>query len=239
MSKPPETPMMRQYLEAKAAHPDAIILMRMGDFYEAFLEDAEALARYAGVALTSRNKDADHPVAMAGVPHHSLQTYLPRLLAAGKRVAIVDQLEDPKEAKGLVKRGLTRVITAGTLIDESGLDASSANYLVAITAFDGVVGIAALDVSTGRFTVEEARDRGRIAVALAGLSPAEIVVPEELRRSDHFEETIREMSAPIAVPPIATLAAYAWKGADARHYLCERLRVGSLDGFGMGVGDYH
>ena len=239
MSKPPETPMMRQYLEAKAAHPDAIILMRMGDFYEAFLEDAEALARYAGVALTSRNKDADHPVAMAGVPHHSLQTYLPRLLAAGKRVAIVDQLEDPKEAKGLVKRGLTRVITAGTLIDESGLDASSANYLVAITAFDGVVGIAALDVSTGRFTVEEARDRGRIAVALAGLSPAEIVVPEELRRSDHFEETIREMSAPIAVPPIATLAAYAWKGADARHYLCERLRVGSLDGFGIGVGDDH
>jgi DNA mismatch repair protein MutS len=240
MSKiPHDTPMMRQYLEAKAAHPEAIVLMRMGDFYEAFLEDAEALAKYAGVALTSRNKDADNPVAMAGVPHHSLQTYLPRLLAAGKRVAIVDQLEDPKEAKGLVKRGLTRVITAGTLIDESGLEASSANYLVALTAFDGIVGIAALDISTGRFTVEEARDRGRLAVALAGLSPAEIVVPDELRRSDQFEDILRELCAPIAVPPIATLAAYAWKGADARRYLGERLHVASLDGFQIGVGDDH
>ncbi len=234
-----ETPMMRQYLEAKAAHPDAIVLMRMGDFYEAFLEDAEALAKYAGVALTSRNKDADNPVAMAGVPHHSLQTYLPRLLAAGKRVAIMDQLEDPKTAKGLVKRGLTRVITAGTLIDESGLESNAANYLVALTAFDGVVGIAALDISTGRFTVEEARDRGRLAIALAGLSPAEIVVPEELRRHEQFENIISELCAPQTVPPIATLAAYAWKGADARRYVCERLDVASLDGFGIGVGDDH
>jgi DNA mismatch repair ATPase MutS len=178
-----ETPMMRQYLEVKASQPGCLLLMRMGDFFEAFLEDAVEFSRITGVALTSRNKDADQPIAMAGVPHHSLPGYLPKLLAAGKRVAIMDQLEDPKEAKGLVKRGLTRVITAGTLIDESGIDASSANWLVAVTGFDGLVGIAALDVSTGRFTVEEA-DASRLALSLARLQPAELVVPDELKQAD-------------------------------------------------------
>jgi DNA mismatch repair protein MutS len=229
--------MMRQYLEAKAAHPDAIVLMRMGDFYEAFYADAEALSRYAGVALTCRNKDADNPVPMAGVPHHALQNYLPRLLAAGKRVAIMDQLEDPKLAKGLVKRGLTRIITAGTLIDESGLDAQAANFLVALTGFDSAIGVAALDVSTGQFTVELADSSARLSIILARLAPAEIIVPEELRRTPDFESRMAALCAPARVPAIATLAAYAWKSVDARRYVCERLRVASLDGFGISVGD--
>jgi DNA mismatch repair protein MutS len=231
--------MMRQYLEAKAAHPDAVLLMRMGDFYEAFLGDAEELARHAGVALTCRNKESDHPVAMAGVPHHCLHTYLPRLLAAGKRVAIMDQLEDPKEAKGLVKRGLTRVITAGTLIDESALDDTSANYLVALTGLDGVVGVAALDISTGHFTVETADDSQRLALVLARLAPAEIVLPEELRRSEDTAARLQMLCAPVALPPLAGLAAYAWKPADARRWLCERLAVSTLDGFGIGADDDH
>ncbi len=237
-----DTPMMRQYLEAKAAHPDAVLLMRMGDFYEAFMGDAEELARHAGVALTCRNKDADHPIAMAGVPHHSLPTYLPRLLAAGKRVAIMDQLEDPKTAKGIVKRGLTRVITAGTLIDESALDASAANHLVALTALDvasGVVGVAALDTSTGAFTVESANDAQRLALILARLAPAELLVPEELRRREDTAAQLATLCAPVPVPPIAGLAAYAWKPADARRWLTERLRVATLDGFGIGAGDDH
>ncbi len=234
-----DTPMMRQYLEAKAAHPDAVLLMRMGDFYEAFLGDAEELARHAGVALTCRNKESDHPVAMAGVPHHCLHTYLPRLLAAGKRVAIMDQLEDPKEAKGLVKRGLTRVITAGTLIDESALDDTSANYLVALTGLDGVVGVAALDISTGHFTVETADDSQRLALVLARLAPAEIVLPEELRRDEGTAARVQMLCAPVALPPLAGLAAYAWKPADARRWLCERLSVSTLDGFGIGADDDH
>ena len=237
-----DTPMMRQYLEAKAAHPDAVLLMRMGDFYEAFMGDAEELARHAGVALTCRNKDADHPIAMAGVPHHSLSTYLPRLLAAGKRVAIMDQLEDPKSAKGLVKRGLTRVITAGTLIDESALDASAANHLVALTALDvagGVVGVAALDTSTGAFTVESASDAQHLALILARLAPAELLVPEELRRREDTPVLLATLCAPVPVPPIAGLAAYAWKPADARRWLNERLGVTTLDGFGITAGDDH
>ncbi len=235
-----DTPMMRQYLEAKAEHPEAVVLMRMGDFYEAFLTDAEELSRICGVTLTSRNKDSPDPIMMAGVPHHSLQTHLPKLLAAGKKVAVVDQLEDPALAKGLVKRGLTRVITPGTLVDESGLEAQAANHLVALTALDGavsIVGIAALDVSTGRFTVEEARDAGELALALARLAPAELLLPAAVREHEDTPERLARLLP--TVPPLASLAAYAWQPADARRHLAETLKVGSLDGFGIGPGDDH
>ncbi|MBA3937716.1 MAG: DNA mismatch repair protein MutS, partial [Planctomycetes bacterium] len=233
---PHDTPMMRQYLEVKAAQPDCVLLMRMGDFYEAFLDDAVELSRITGVALTSRNKDADQPIAMAGVPHHSLHGHLPKLLAAGKRVAIMDQLEDPKEAKGLVKRGLTRLITAGTLIDESGLEAGAANHLVALTGLDGVIGVAALDVSTGRFTVEEAATPAQLALALARLQPVELLLPEELRGEPAALARLAELSAPMPLPAVSGLPAYAWKSADARRFLAARLRVASLDGFGLGPG---
>jgi len=232
-----DTPMMRQYLEARTEHPQAIVLMRMGDFYEAFLDCAEDLSRICGVTLTSRNKDSPDPIMMAGVPHHSLQTHLPKLLAAGRQVAVVDQLEDPALAKGLVKRGLTRVITPGTLVDESGLEAGSANHLVALTALEGTVGVAALDVSTGRFTVEEARDEGELALALARLAPAELLLPQTVReREDTPARLARLLST---MPPLASLAAYAWQPADARRHLAESLRVGSLDGFGIGPQDDH
>jgi DNA mismatch repair protein MutS len=241
---PHDTPMMRQYLEGKAAQPEALLLMRMGDFYEAFLEDAELLARHTGVALTSRNKDAPQPIAMAGIPHHQLAVYLPKLLALGLRVAVMDQLEDPKDTakdgRTLVRRGLTRLITPGTLVDEETLQPGEANRLVALTALDcerQAIGIAALDVSTGRFTVEEAVTSSQLALALARLSPAELVVPDELRMS--AAELLREACAPAAVPPISGLPAFAWKPADARRWLIERLRVTSLDGFDLGAGCEH
>ncbi|MBN8525308.1 MAG: DNA mismatch repair protein MutS, partial [Planctomycetes bacterium] len=205
-TSPHDTPMMRQYLEAKAEHPDAVVLMRMGDFYEAFLGDAEELARICGVALTSRNKDSPTPTMMAGVPHHSLQTHLPKLLAAGKRVAVVDQLEDPAQAKGLVKRGLTRVITPGTLVDESGLDAAAPNFLVALTALDGTVGISALDVSTGRFTVEDAGDETQLALVLARLAPAELLLPQALRDAEDTDARLARL-LPV-VPPVAAMQAW-------------------------------
>ncbi len=236
-TSPHDTPMMRQYLEAKAEHPDAVVLMRMGDFYEAFLDCAEELSRICGVTLTSRNKDSPDPVMMAGVPHHALQTHLPKLLAAGKQVAVVDQLEDPAQAKGLVKRGLTRVITPGTLIDESGLESAVANHLVAMTGLDGVIGIAALDVSTGRFTVEEARDDGEMALALARLAPAELLLPQPIREREDLAARLARLLP--TIPPLASLAPYAWQPADARRHLAETLRVASLDGFGIGPDDDH
>ncbi len=243
-TSPLDTPMMRQYLEAKAAQPEALLLMRMGDFYEAFLADAEALSRHTGVALTSRNKDDPQPVAMAGIPYHQLPVYLPKLLALGLRVAVMDQLEDPKEAakegRTLVRRGLTRLITPGTLLDEDTLVPGEANRLVALSAVDverQPIGIAALDVSTGRFTVEEAITPAQLALALARLAPAEIVVPDDLRAQ--APDFLREACAPAALPPLSGLPAFAWKAADARRWLSERLHVDSLDGFDLGPGCDH
>ncbi len=232
---PLETPMMRQYLEVKAERPDCLLLMRMGDFYEAFLEDAQELARILGVALTARNKEAEHPIAMAGVPHHSLRGHLPKLLAAGKRIAVMDQLEDPKDAKGLVRRGVTRVITPGTALDE--VDSAAANYLVACTALDGTVGVAALDVSTGRFTVEEATSSTELGLILGRLQPAELLLPEALHQDPATAKRLAGLL--VQMPTLSSLPAYAWKPADAARHLRERLRVASLEGFGIGSDDAH
>jgi DNA mismatch repair protein MutS len=242
-ASPLDTPMMRQYLEVKAERPDCLLLMRMGDFFECFLDDARTLSRVCGVTLTARNKDADEPIPMAGVPHHSLPLHLPKLLAAGIRVAVMDQLEDPKEAakdgRSLVRRGLTRVLTAGTLLDEDALPAGSANHLVAITGIEGLVGVAALDVSTGRFTVEEAADGAQLALALARLQAVELVLPEAVLREEATAARLAALLAPSAPPPTAGLPAYAWKPADARRHLGDHFRVGGLDGFGLGADDDH
>ncbi|HYE07762.1 MAG TPA: DNA mismatch repair protein MutS [Planctomycetota bacterium] len=240
---PLDTPMMRQYRETRALNPQALLLMRCGDFYEAYLEDAEQLSRVCGIALTARAKDTDTPIAMAGFPHPALDNHLPKLLAAGVRVAVMDQLEDPKQAakegRSIVRRGLTRVITAGTLIDEDALRSGSANHLVAITAVAGAIGIAALDLSTGRFTVEDAASAAQLALALARLQPAELVVPEELREDARAVATLTSACEPMPLPPLSTAPAHAWRGADARRFLGEHLRVSSLDGFGIGPGDDH
>lgn len=237
-TSPRDTPMMRQYLATKAQHPDALLFMRMGDFYELFFDDAVTAAQVLGITLTCRNKGADEEVPMAGVPWRSLSQHLPKALAAGWKVAVMDQLEDPKDAKGLVERGLTRVITAGTLIDEDVLQAGQANWLVAITALDdaqGAIGIAALDVSTGAFQVEEAHDADELALALARLQPAELLMREELA------ERTEDIAALFASrpPPLARSASLAWRASDARRFLGERLGVGALDGYGLSGDDDH
>ncbi|MCS6970839.1 MAG: DNA mismatch repair protein MutS [Planctomycetota bacterium] len=237
MSKggPAETPMLRQYQEARAAHPEALVLMRMGDFYEAFFDCAQELARVLGVALTSRNKDDPEPVPMAGIPHHSLPQHLPKLLAAGRPVAIVEQLEDPAQAKGLVRRGLTRLVTPGTLIDEQGLAATVANWLVALTGLSAPLGIAALDVSTGRFTVEEADDAHELAESLARLQPVELLLPASVRERPDCTATLAALLP--TPPPVAALPDPLWDAADGRRFLCQALGVHTLSGFDIGDGD--
>ena len=156
------TPAMQRYLEVKAQHPQAILLFRMGDFYELFYEDAVTASKAVGLTLTSRDKGSTNPIPMAGFPYHQLDAYLQKLVRAGFRAAICEQMEDPKLAKGLVKRDVTRVVTPGTLTEDSLLDPRESNFLAAVaTAKSGAskdeVGVAWVELSTGRFFA--ARDR--------------------------------------------------------------------------------
>ena len=143
------TPMMRQYQEAKRACGDALLLFRMGDFYEMFFDDAKVAARTLNLALTSRDKGAGG-VPMAGFPHHQLESYLGKLIAAGLRAAVCEQVEDPRLAKGLVKREVTRIVTPGTVTDDALLDPRQSNFLAAVAPGDPL-GLAWVELSTGRF----------------------------------------------------------------------------------------
>ena len=171
------TPMLRQYLEVKADHEDAIVLYRMGDFYEMFFDDAERAAPILEVTLTARNRGRENEAPMCGVPHHALQMYLGRLLRAGLKVAICDQVEDPAKAKGLVKRQVTRVITPGTISDPELLDGAEANYLASVAWNDTGGGGAFLDISTGRFLVRRWTRLEDALDDLAMLRPQEILHP--------------------------------------------------------------
>ena len=172
------TPMLRHYLEVKADHPDAILLYRMGDFYEMFFEDAVRAAPVLEVTLTARQKGTENEAPMCGVPHHALGTYLAKLLRAGLKVAICDQVEDPAQAKGLVKREVTRVITPGTLTDPDLLQSDRANYLASVLwSPDGAAG-AFLDVSTGDFLLRRWSSTAEALDDLAVLQPQEVLTPE-------------------------------------------------------------
>ena len=177
------TPMLRHYLEVKREHPDAILLYRMGDFYEAFFEDAERAAPVLEIALTARHRGRESEAPMCGVPHHALELYLGKLIQAGFRVAICDQVEDPREAKGLVRREVTRVVTPGTLNEPELLPSDEENLLATLVwEEDGSGAGAFLDVSTGRFFARRWPGPGDAAEDLAVLRPREVLVPagEEL-----------------------------------------------------------
>src|SRR6516162_2686144 len=174
------TPAMRQYLDAKQQHRDAILLFRMGDFYEMFYEDALVAARALELTLTSRTKDSNGSgIPMCGVPFHAVETYISRLIRKGFRVAICDQVEDPRKAKGLVKREVVRVISPGTLTDANYLDAREPAFIMAVSA-GPTTGVALVDLSTGEFSAAEytGADGGdALRDELAILRPREILVP--------------------------------------------------------------
>src|ERR1051325_1053789 len=148
------TPMMQEYFRAKEEHPGVLLAMRVGDFYEFYGEDAETASSALEITLTGRD-DSGERIPMAGVPYHSVEKYLARLLQKGHKVALCDQLENPKEAKGLVKRGVTRVLTPGTVMEDSMLPSAANNFLAAICVQEGRAGLATLDPSTGEFVVTE------------------------------------------------------------------------------------
>jgi DNA mismatch repair protein MutS len=239
------TPAMRQYLDAKQQHRDAILFFRMGDFYEIFYEDALLAARTLEITLTSRSKDANGGgIPMCGVPFHAVDGYIARLVKKGFRVAICDQVEDPKKAKGLVKREVVRVVSPGTLTDASYLDAREPAFLMAVCALEhrdtALIGVALLDVSTGEFTATEysgADGLQTLADELAVLRPREIVVPREGAALDPTAaaEAVAARWPTLAATglPITPLDAWAFDGEAARRALLEQLRASALEGFGL------
>jgi len=150
-----ETPLMKQYYSIKAKHPDAILLFRVGDFYETFGEDAIRTADILGITLTRRANGAASFVELAGFPHHALDTYLPKLVRAGQRVAICEQLEDPKMTKKIVKRGITELVTPGVTTNENVLEHKENNFLAGLYIDSNMAGISFLDISTGEFLTAE------------------------------------------------------------------------------------
>ena len=245
---------MRQYLDAKQQHRDAILLFRMGDFYEMFYEDALVAARALDITLTSRSKDANGgAVPMCGVPFHAVDGYIARLVRRGFRVAICEQVEDPRKAKGVVKREVVRVVSPGTLTDAGYLDAREPAFLMAVSVdrarpahrassgvapSPGAIGVALLDLSTGEFsTAEYAGSEGMQAFAdeLAVLKPREIIVA----RTDDGQSSPASASSglPAAILesglPTTSIEDWAFDTESARRCLLDQLRVGGLEGFGL------
>src|SRR5918993_4014110 len=224
------SPAMRQYLDAKRQHRDAIVFFRMGDFYEMFYEDALVAARALDLTLTSRSKDGNgSAIPMCGVPFHAVDGYLAKLVSKGFRVAICEQVEDPKKAKGLVKREVVRVVSPGTLTDAAYLEAREPAYLMSIARAGDLYGVGLIDLSTGEFTTAEYRNGDglqALADEIAVLRPREVVVPSK-EILDRLPEITRLQV------PVTTAEAWTFEPEAARRALLDQLRVHGLEGFGL------
>ena len=203
------TPMMEQYIEIKAANPDCLLFYRMGDFYELFFDDAEVASRALGIVLTKRGKHLGADIPMCGVPVERADEYLHRLIALGHRVAVCEQLEDPAQArkrggKSVVRRDVIRLVTPGTLTEDSLLDARRNNYLAALARSRASAGedrfaLAWIDISTGEFRVAES-DRAGLAAAVARIEPGEIIVSDALYADAELAPTSRCAGCRCSVP---------------------------------------
>ncbi|PHX64455.1 MAG: DNA mismatch repair protein MutS, partial [Planctomycetaceae bacterium] len=220
------TPMMQQYLEAKNSHPGMMLLFRMGDFYELFNEDAQEASRILGLTLTSRDKS----VPMAGFPHHSLENHLRKLLQAGKRVAVCDQVEEASEAKGLVRREVTRIITPGTLTEDDLLDPRSNNHLVCVLqgAKNSPCGLAWVELSTGQFFAVDLSPSD-LRDYLSRLRPAEILFPDDPKNPEPPFELLTILPGAAFSPR----ADWCFESGSALGVLHKHFDVSTLTGFGF------
>ncbi|MFN7776505.1 MAG: DNA mismatch repair protein MutS, partial [Flavobacterium sp.] len=219
-----ETPLMKQYNEIKSKYPDACLLFRVGDFYETFGEDALRASKILGIILTKRGNGSASETALAGFPHHSLNTYLPKLVKAGLRVAICDQLEDPKMTKTIVKRGVTELVTPGVALNDEVLQAKSNNFLAAIHFGKKIHGIAFLDVSTGEFLTAQGNEE-YLDKLLQNFAPAEILVPKYQKKE--FSETFGDHHTTFFLEDWIYKADYAFEK------LTTHFQTNSLKGFGI------
>ncbi len=222
------TPLVAQYKAIKEQYPDVILMFRLGDFYEMFGDDAVTASRELEIVLTSRSQGYAADVPMCGVPYHAVDKYVAKLISRGYRVAICDQLEDPKKAKKIVKRGVTRVVTPGTVLEDGMLDAKSNNYLVAVTSEPELYGLAVVDISTGEFAVTEISQKNgsrELLDEISRLAPAEVL----LRELDW------DLEAPIRANTTAVVTKYecdSFYRKPAKDFLLEHFHTESLRGFG-------
>jgi DNA mismatch repair protein MutS len=220
--------MIKQYLSIKEQYPDAILFYRMGDFYEMFFEDAQVASRVLEITLTSRNKNDDSPVPMCGVPHRAAQSYIARLIDNGYKVAVCDQIEDPSQAKGLVKRDVVRVITPGMVIENELLDERTNNFVLAVARAGDFSGLAYLDISTGTFRVTESKDTAAIFEEIRRISPSEVLLPESAK-NDPAYFPVKGMLAEIAT---SYLDNQAFEHKRSYDLLTDQFKTLTLEGFG-------
>ncbi|MCI5145024.1 MAG: DNA mismatch repair protein MutS, partial [Candidatus Electrothrix sp. AR3] len=233
------TPMLRQYLEIKEQHPGTILFYRMGDFYEMFFEDAETASRVLSITLTSRNKGGENQVPMCGVPFHAVSGYLSKMVKAGYRVALCEQVEDPKEAKGIVKREVVRVVTPGVTTDDQILDAKSNTFVCALTVARKRkkllnVGLSFLDVSTGNFLISEIplqdSNLDPVIDEITRMQPAELLLSEkELEPLADLWETLKTLLPGVC---ITEQQDFSFEYNTALTTLKEHFKTSSLAGFG-------
>ena len=221
------TPMMRQYRENKERHPDAILLFRMGDFYEMFFEDAKKASRILEIALTTRDKNKEESVPMCGFPHHAASAYISRLLAAGERVAVCDQMEDPRHAKGIVRREVTRVLTPGLNEEPGTLKQDENHFVVSLALVKDEIGLAAFDLSTGELLVTGTSQLPLAIDELRRLDPKEVLVPERLPEEHGLQGPLDGL---FYVHPVDEWLSDPRGCADI---LREQYHVQNLEGFGL------
>lgn len=233
------TPMLQQYMEIKNQHQGAILFYRLGDFYEMFFDDAVKASKILGITLTSRNSKADKDrVPLCGIPYHSSASYLAKLVKAGHKVAVCEQVEDPKEAKGIVKREVVRIITPGLVTDEQLLDDKNNLYIAAVTAprkkIDTTWGISILDISTGEFLAGEFSSYETILDELARMTPSEILLPEkQLEDSEGLMLTLsKQISQILPLVCLTPRSDYDFHKDRAKELLLDHFRVANLAGFG-------
>src|SRR5215467_7961379 len=230
------TPLMRQYAAIKKQHPTALLFFRLGDFYELFFEDAVIASRELQITLTSRNKEKYVAIPMCGVPYHSAESYLSKLLRKGFKVAICEQMEDPRLAKKLVRREVTRVLTPGTALDGS-ISSEENNFLAALARASGAVGLAALDLSTGEFRATEFRGENserRIVEELQQLRPREVLYPSSLPLFDQAPQITLQQAGDRARFTETPLEDWVFSPDYALPLVENRFGVLSLEGFGLG-----
>jgi len=222
------TPLMRQYYEIKSKYPDVVLLYRMGDFYETFDEDAKVASSVLGITLTSRSNGKAAKVPLAGFPHHALDSYLYKFMQAGLRVAICEQVEDPKQAKGIVKREVVEVATPGTAMSEQFLNAKESNYLACLNIDESGVGLSSLDVSTGKFSLLELSGE-QVPAFLAGLNPREVLVADSQKQD---AETLLGSGSWMTTEIEAWVFNLDFAGSE----LNKKFKTSSLKGFGVKSG---